>query len=101
VPYPPLLAEGDIVDHLRLVPAWRREGSTIVRDLEFPSFPAAIAFVDRVARLAESHDHHPDILIRWRRVRLTLTTHARHGLTARDFELASLIGSSVDGSTDA
>ena len=61
----------------------------------------AIAFVDGVARLAESLDHHPDILIRWRRVRLTLTTHARHGLTSRDFELASLIDAHVDEAGEA
>jgi 4a-hydroxytetrahydrobiopterin dehydratase len=72
-----------------------------VRDLEFFTFPAAIAFVDDVARLAESRDHHPEILIRWRRVRLTLTTHARHGLTTRDFELASLIDSHAGRSKEA
>ena len=89
--YPPLLAEAEVVEHLRAVPAWRREGDAIVRDLRFPTFREAIAFVTRVAELAEARDHHPDIDIRWRRIRLVLTTHARHGLTERDFEMAALI----------
>lgn len=69
--------------------AWRREGQTIERDLRFPDFAIAIAFVDRVAEVAEAANHHPDILVHgWNNVRLTLSTHSEGGLTDADFALA-------------
>lgn len=68
---------------------WAREGDAIVRDLRFADFAAAIAFVDRVAEIAEAANHHPDILVHgWNNVRLTLSTHSEGGLTAADFALA-------------
>lgn len=71
---------------------WRREGDAIVRDWKLPDFSAAMAFVDRVAELAEDANHHPDILVHgWNRVRLTLTTHSEGGLTEADFALAGRI----------
>ena len=71
---------------------WQREGDALVRELEFPDFRAAIAFVDRVAAAAEAADHHPDILVhRYRRVRLTLTTHSAGRVTERDEQLARTI----------
>ena len=69
---------------------WRREQSTIVRDFKLADFAAAIAFVNRVAELAESANHHPDILLHgWNQVRLELSTHSDGGLTEADFDLAS------------
>ena len=69
---------------------WSLEGETIVRDLKFEDFAAAIAFVDRVADLAETYNHHPDILVHgWNKVRLSLSNHAAGGLTAIDFEMAA------------
>jgi 4a-hydroxytetrahydrobiopterin dehydratase len=73
---------------LAAVPAWTRVRRSIQRTFEFPDFPAAIKFVNAVARAAERAGHHPDIDIRWNRVSLTLTTHDAGGLTAKDFELA-------------
>ncbi len=68
---------------------WRRVGSELVRDWRFESFAAAMAFVNRVAALAEAADHHPDILVHgWNRVRLSVTTHSAGGLTERDFAFA-------------
>lgn len=68
---------------------WRREGEEIVRDWELKDFAAAIAFVNRVADVAEQANHHPDILVHgWNKVRLALTNHSAGGLTAVDFELA-------------
>ncbi len=56
---------------------WRREGDAIIRDLKFDDFAAAMAYVNRVADLAEEANHHPDILIHgWNKVRLTFTTHS-------------------------
>ncbi len=71
------------------VPDWKRQRQVISRTLEFRDFPAAIRFVNAVARIAEKAWHHPDIDIRWNRVTLALTTHDAGGLTSRDFELAA------------
>ena len=71
---------------------WRREGDAIVRDLQFADFAEAMAYVNRVAELAEQANHHPDILVHgWNKVRLTLTTHSEGGLTDNDFEMARRI----------
>jgi 4a-hydroxytetrahydrobiopterin dehydratase len=68
---------------------WRREGDEIVRDWRFKDFAEAIAFVNRVAEVAEDANHHPDILVHgWNNVRLSLSTHSEGGLTAADFTLA-------------
>lgn len=68
---------------------WRREGDAIVRDRRFADFAAAIAFVERVAEVAEEANHHPDILVHgWNKVRLTLSTHSEGGITAADLALA-------------
>jgi 4a-hydroxytetrahydrobiopterin dehydratase len=88
-----LLAETEVQERLASVAGWRRgEGSTIVRDLSFPDFAAAIAFVNRVAEVAEAANHHPDILVHgWNKVLLTLSTHSQGGLTDADFALAGQI----------
>ncbi len=71
---------------------WRHEGETIVREYEFTDFAAAIAFVNRVAEVAERANHHPDILVHgWNRVRLELSTHSQGGLTEADFALAAAV----------
>ncbi len=68
---------------------WTRDGDAIVRDLRFPDFAAAMAYVNRVADLAEQVNHHPDILVHgWNNVRLTLSTHSAGGLTRADVEMA-------------
>ena len=73
---------------LAATPGWKKKGATITRQFEFKDFPAAIKFVNAVARLAEKAWHHPDIDIRWNKVTLTLTTHDAGGLTNKDFDLA-------------
>jgi 4a-hydroxytetrahydrobiopterin dehydratase len=71
---------------------WAREGDALVRDYKLDDFAAAIAFVNRVAEVAEELNHHPDILIHgWNRVRLTLSTHSQGGITDSDFALAERI----------
>lgn len=67
---------------------WQERDEALEREFEFPSFPEAIAFVNRVAELAESENHHPDIAISYRRVTLRWTTHSAGGITDRDRELA-------------
>ena len=71
---------------------WAREGEAIVREWKLADFAAAIAFVNRVAELAERANHHPDILVHgWNKVRLELSTHSQSGLTEADFALAGEI----------
>ena len=68
---------------------WRETDGALERSHEFGSFVEAIAFVNRVAELAESEDHHPDIAISYRTVTLRWTTHTAGGVTDRDRELAA------------
>ncbi|MCF8783625.1 MULTISPECIES: 4a-hydroxytetrahydrobiopterin dehydratase [Rhodococcus] len=92
-----LLSDADIEAALADLPAWRRDGNAIVRTVESPSFPEAVALVDRVAEAAEAANHHPDIDIRWRKVTYSLSTHSAGGITASDVELARTIDALVHG----
>ena len=74
------------------VPGWENNGKEITRTYKFKDFAEAMAFVNKVGGLAEAADHHPDIDIRWNKVKLTLSTHSAGGLTAKDFALARQIG---------
>jgi 4a-hydroxytetrahydrobiopterin dehydratase len=67
---------------------WQEQDDALVREFELPSFAAAIEFVDRLAELAESEDHHPDIDIRYRRVTVRWTTHSAGGITEQDRTMA-------------
>jgi 4a-hydroxytetrahydrobiopterin dehydratase len=88
-----LLTETEIQERLARLPGWERRGQEIRRAWAFADFRASMAFVNRVADLAEAADHHPDIDIRYSKVTLALSTHDAGGLTARDFDLAEAIGS--------
>ena len=70
---------------------WERDGALLTKRVRLATFPAAIAFVGRVAEIAEAMNHHPDIDIRWRNVTFTLATHVSGGVTALDVELAGRI----------
>jgi 4a-hydroxytetrahydrobiopterin dehydratase len=72
---------------------WENTGHALVREFVFSDFAGAMAFVNRVARVAEERDHHPDIQIRWNKVVLTLSTHTSGGLTEKDFRLAEEVDS--------
>ena len=86
-----LLTPAQIETELGAVPRWSQQGRSIARTFTFEDFAAAIAFVNKVATLAEQAWHHPDIDIRYKVVTLTLTTHDAGGLTSRDFRLAASI----------
>jgi 4a-hydroxytetrahydrobiopterin dehydratase len=88
MPRPSLLTDAELAAALAALPGWEHAGAEIVRTFECASFPDAIAFVVRIGFFAERADHHPDIDIRWRKVRAALTTHDADGLTALDIELA-------------
>ena len=76
---------------LKKLPGWNLKDQEIYKQYTWPSFPDAIKFVNQVADLAEQADHHPDILINYRRVTLTLSTHSEGGITQKDFDLAAQI----------
>jgi len=85
----PALLEPEAVHTLLMeLPDWKLQGDSIERVREFKGFREAISFVDSVAREAEALNHHPDIDIRYRKVRLVLSTHSAGGLTSSDFNLA-------------
>jgi 4a-hydroxytetrahydrobiopterin dehydratase len=86
-----LLSEAEIEEGLRGLKGWERKGSEIVKVLKHKSFVESVGFVNKVAILAEKSDHHPDILIQYRNVTLTLSTHSKGGLTEKDFKLAGEI----------
>lgn len=90
-----LLEEEEIEQRVDELGDWEREGAEIVKVFEFDDFTAAIRFVNEVAKLADRYDHHPDIDIRWNKVRLGLSTHSEGGLTARDFDVAGEIEQSI------
>ena len=89
----PALTEDQVKKYLaELKTEWQVAGNKkISREFKFKSFPEAMAFVNKVAELAESEDHHPDMLISYRRVVMELTTHAIGGLSENDFIMARKI----------
>jgi 4a-hydroxytetrahydrobiopterin dehydratase len=85
------LSSDEAEARLQQLPGWRRDGDGIEKRFQFASFADSMAFVNRVAGLAESADHHPDISIQYDRVQLALSTHSEGGVTEKDFALARQI----------
>jgi 4a-hydroxytetrahydrobiopterin dehydratase len=85
------LSDSEIAERLPHLPGWEHHGRSIRRTFSFSGFAGSMAFVNRVAQLAEAMDHHPDIDVRYAEVTLTLSTHDAGGLTERDFALAEAI----------
>lgn len=86
-----VLSESEVKQALLGLPDWRLEKGELVRHATFADFKAAMEFVNRVAALAEEANHHPDIDIRYNRVRLALTTHDDGGITHKDVQMATAI----------
>lgn len=85
------LSPSELDTRLHSVPAWRIEGGELTRTFTHADFRAALAFVNKVGELAEEAGHHPDIDIRYNKVRLGLVTHDAGGISAKDFELAAAV----------
>lgn len=83
------LSSSEVSSRLASLPNWQIESGELVRTFTFTDFRAALAFVNHVADLAEAAGHHPDIDIRYNRVRLSLVTHDAGGITEKDFALAA------------
>ena len=98
---PAALSPEDAYRALKAHPAWIVERDRIHRDLRFASFRAAMDFVDRVANVAESIGHHPNIrLHEWCFVELEIYSHVSGGLTRHDVELATAIDALLDEEPD-
>ena len=87
----PPLSDKEIHSRLVTVPDWQVESGELVRTYLFKDFRASLAFVNNVGEVAEKAGHHPDIDIRYNRVRLALVTHDAGGLTTKDFDLAGVV----------
>jgi 4a-hydroxytetrahydrobiopterin dehydratase len=79
------LSQNEIRQRLTSLDGWVLDRDTIRKTFTFNGFPAAVEFVNRLVPEAEAADHHPDILINYKRVTLTYSTHSEGGLTAKDF----------------
>jgi 4a-hydroxytetrahydrobiopterin dehydratase len=88
---PSKLSDEMVEAQLNLLNGWRHEGMIIIKRYSLPSFTAALVFVSAVGHLAEGLDHHPDILIQWKNVTISISTHSAGGLTDKDFQLARQI----------
>ncbi len=84
------LSKTEAQGRLKKLTGWTLEGDAIRKQFTFAGFPEAVAFVDRLAPRAQAADHHPDILINYKRVTLTYSTHSEGGLTAKDFDGAAI-----------
>jgi len=88
---PELLSDAAIQEQLTAHPTWEVKGLELVQEFRFPSYLAGIEFVRRVALLAEAMNHHPYLVVGWRKVTVRLSTHSAGGLTRLDFTLAGQI----------
>ena len=79
------LSAKKVTARLKGLPGWTRKKDALVRQFTFESFPDAIAFVTRLAFDAQAADHHPDLLISYRKVTVTWSTHSAGGITDKDF----------------
>ena len=89
------LSDLEIQRALGTLPGWSRRGDALVKTFTWPTFPAGIAFVQRVARAAEAADHHPDIDIRYTKIMCSLSTPDSGGITEKDLALANAIEETV------
>lgn len=85
------LSDIEIQRGLGSLPGWSRKGDTLQKSYHFATFPDGIAFIGKVATIAESMAHHPDIDIRYTKVSFVLSTHDAGGITTKDFDLAKAI----------
>ncbi|MER3445471.1 MAG: 4a-hydroxytetrahydrobiopterin dehydratase [Candidatus Dadabacteria bacterium] len=86
-----VLSEEEINEKLRALEGWQLKGKEIHKVYTHKTFKDAIAFVNKVADLAERANHHPDFLIQYNKVTLTLSTHSKGGVTESDIKLAKQI----------
>jgi len=85
-----ILSEQQVQKELSKLHDWALEGRAIRKQFTFTDFPEAVAFVNRLVPDAQAADHHPDIIINYKRVTLIYSTHSEGGLTQKDFDGAAM-----------
>ena len=90
-----VLSQDDILKRLKELNGWTLKEDKIVKVLEFPSFMEGIDFVNKIAKVAEAHNHHPIIAINWKTVKLSLKSFDVNSITERDFSLATAIDEQI------
>ena len=85
------LSDAEIRTELEKLPGWRKQGEAITKTFELPSFARAVEVVNAAAKHADSVDHHPDMLIQYRKLTFTLNTHDVGGVSEKDIELARAV----------
>ncbi len=83
------MTHGEVEPLLHLLTGWSQTGGSIAKEFQFGSYLEGLDFAYSMGETAEQQDHHPDILIKWRRVKLTSSTHSVKGLSLNDFILAA------------
>lgn len=83
------LSREEAEQSLQSLPGWILHADTIEKEFRFNSYLDGLDFAYSVGKIAENQDHHPDILIKWRRVKLSLSTHSIKGLSQNDFIIAA------------
>ncbi len=91
------LSDDEIRTALEDLPGWELSGGQIAKEFKRDGFAGAIAFVVRLSYAAEAANHHPDLDIRYSRVRVALSTHSEGGITAKDIDLAHTIDGLAPG----
>jgi 4a-hydroxytetrahydrobiopterin dehydratase len=84
----PVLSNSELTKALSSLPKWKVEYGALTRTVQFPDFPDAVTFVNRLCPEAEKAGHHPDIDIRYNKVKLMLVTHDQGGITEKDVQMA-------------
>lgn len=87
------LSDHEITTGLAELPGWERSGDEIAKEYRLGDFKEAVSFVVRLSYEAEAANHHPDLDIRWNRVRVALSTHSEGGITGKDLALAATVES--------
>ena len=83
------MAKVEAQKHLLHLPGWLLSDNKIEKEYNFKTYLEGLNFANKIGHIAEEQDHHPDIMIEWRRVTLTLTTHSIKGLSENDFIMAA------------
>ncbi len=88
---PQKLSDLEIQRALGTLSGWARRGDSLTKTYTFERFADGISFVDRVAKVADQMNHHPDIDVRYTKITMTLSTHDAGGITSSDLKLAESI----------
>ncbi len=86
-----VLADNEIKERLKKLDGWELEGNSIKKEYKRKDFVDSVGFVSKIALLAERADHHPDLLVQYNKVNITLSTHSEGGVTEKDINLAGEI----------